>query len=89
VSVPIARLLDGIEGWPPPEVDLDLLINAMWALNYGVALDAYFRGTHGEIDVARTAKQVSRFYVLGIPTFAEGARRPRRQRRPDRPGGDR
>jgi len=77
VHEPVRFLLRSIKGWPPADVDPDLVVNSMWGLNYGIALDTLLRG--GTLDVARTAERVSRLYAVGIPEFkrakAAGARR--------------
>jgi AcrR family transcriptional regulator len=58
-------VLAAVKGWPDRRVDLDVLNQTMWSLNYGVALDGLLRGV--EIDVARAAKRVSQLYLVGIP----------------------
>jgi TetR/AcrR family transcriptional regulator len=77
VHEPVLFLLRSIKGWPAPGIDLDLVVNSMWGLNYGIALDTLLRG--GTIDVAKTAERVTRLYAVGIPEFkrakAAGARR--------------
>ena len=67
VHEPVRFLLRSIKGWPAPGIDPDLVVNSMWGLNYGVALDALLRG--GTVDVARTAERVTRLYAVGIPEF--------------------
>jgi len=64
---PVRFLLRGIKGWPPPGIEPDLVVNSMWGLNYGIALDTLLRG--GTVDVARTAERVTRLYAVGIPEF--------------------
>jgi TetR/AcrR family transcriptional regulator len=77
IHEPVRFLLRSIRGWPPPGIDPDLVVNSMWGLNYGIALDTLLRG--GQVDVARTAERVTRLYAVGIPEFkrakAAGARR--------------
>jgi ATP-dependent helicase YprA (DUF1998 family) len=77
IHEPVRFLLRSIKGWPPPGIDPDLVVNSMWGLNYGIALDTLLRG--GQVDVARTAERVTRLYAVGIPEFkrakAAGARR--------------
>lgn len=77
VHEPVRFLLRSIKGWPAPGIDPDLVVNSMWGLNYGIALDTLLRG--GTIDLARTADRVTRLYAVGIPEFkrakAAGARR--------------
>jgi TetR/AcrR family transcriptional regulator len=60
-------LLRGIKGWPAPGIEPDLVVNSMWGLNHGIALDTMLRG--GTVDVARTAERVTRLYAVGIPEF--------------------
>ena len=67
VHEPVRFLLRSIKGWPGPGIHADLVVNSMWGLNYGVALDALLRG--GTVDVARTAERVTRLYAVGIPEF--------------------
>ncbi|HVW34935.1 MAG TPA: TetR/AcrR family transcriptional regulator [Acidimicrobiia bacterium] len=67
VHEPVRFLLRSIQGWPAPGIDPDLVVNSMWGLNYGVALDALLRG--GTVDVTRTAERVTRLYAVGIPEF--------------------
>lgn len=67
VHEPVRFLLRSIKGWPPPGIDPDLVVNSMWGLNYGIALDTLLRG--GQVDVARTAERVTRLYAVGIPEF--------------------
>lgn len=67
VHEPLLFLLRSIKGWPPPGIDPDLVVNSMWGLNYGIALDTLLRG--GQVDVARTADRVTRLYAVGIPEF--------------------
>jgi hypothetical protein len=67
VHEPVVFLLRGIKGWPAPGIDRHLVVNAMWGLNYGIALDALLRG--GTVDVAKTAERVTRLYAVGIPEF--------------------
>ena len=50
------EVVAAVKGWPTG-VDLDVLNNTMWSLNYGVALDGLLRGV--DIDVARAAKRVT------------------------------
>jgi TetR/AcrR family transcriptional regulator len=70
-------VIDAIKGWPDKRVELGIVNDSMWSLNYGVALDGLLRGV--EIDVPRAAKRVTQLYVLGIPQFKaapkSGARR--------------
>lgn len=70
-------VIDAIKGWPDKRVELAVVNDSMWSLNYGVALDGLLRGV--EIDVPRAAKRVTQLYVLGIPQFKKdpkpGARR--------------
>ncbi len=77
IHEPVLFLLRSIKGWPAPGIDPDLVVNSMWGLNYGIALDTLLRG--GTVDVARTAERVTRLYAGGIPEFkrakAAGARR--------------
>jgi AcrR family transcriptional regulator len=87
VHEPVRFLLRSIKGWPAPGIDPDLVVNAMWGLNYGIALDSLLRVREageapergGTVDVARTAERVTRLYAVGIPEFkrakAAGARR--------------
>jgi AcrR family transcriptional regulator len=63
-------VIDAIKGWPDKRVDLGVVNDSMWSLNYGVALDGLLRGV--EIDVPRAAKRVTQLYVLGIPQFKPG-----------------
>lgn len=70
VYEPVAELLACIVGWPGAGIDLDVVVNAMWGLNYGIALDARLREV--DLDVARVAKRVTRLYTVGIPQFALG-----------------
>jgi len=67
VHAPVRFLLRSIRGWPAPGIDPDLVVNSMWGLNYGIALDTLLRG--GTLDVARTAERVTRLYAVGIPEF--------------------
>jgi TetR/AcrR family transcriptional regulator len=71
------EVIGAIKGWPDKSVDLQVVNDSMWSLNYGVALDGLLRGA--EVDVARAAKRVTQLYVLGIPQFKAdpkpGARR--------------
>jgi hypothetical protein len=67
VHEPVRFLLRSIKGWPPPGIDPDLVVNSMWGLNYGIALDTLLRG--GTVDVAKTAERVTRLYAVGIPEF--------------------
>jgi len=67
VHEPVVYLLSGIDGWPAPDIDVDLVANSMWGLNYGIALDALLRD--GTVDVAKTAERVTRLYAVGIPEF--------------------
>ncbi|MEW6471280.1 MAG: TetR/AcrR family transcriptional regulator [Actinomycetota bacterium] len=60
-------VIAAIKGWPDRRVDLGVVNDSMWSLNYGVALDGLLRGV--EVDVARAAKRVTQLYVLGIPQF--------------------
>jgi AcrR family transcriptional regulator len=77
VHEPVRFLLRSVKGWPAPGIDPDLVVNSMWGLNYGIALDTLLRG--GTVDVAKTADRVTRLYAVGIPEFkrakAAGARR--------------
>ena len=77
VHEPVRFLLRSVKGWPAPGIDPDLVVNSMWGLNYGIALDTLLRG--GTVDVAKTAERVTRLYAVGIPEFkrakAAGARR--------------
>lgn len=70
-------VIAAIKGWPDKRVDLAVVNDTMWSLNYGVALDGLLRGV--DIDVPRAAKRVTQLYVLGIPQFKAdpkpGARR--------------
>jgi TetR/AcrR family transcriptional regulator len=70
-------VLAAIKGWPDRRVDVAVVNDSMWSLNYGVALDGLLRGV--DVDVARAAKRVTQLYVLGIPQFKAdqktGARR--------------
>lgn len=70
-------VIAAIKGWPDKRVDLTVVNDSMWSLNYGVALDGLLRGV--SIDVPRAAKRVTQLYVLGIPQFKTdpkpGARR--------------
>jgi AcrR family transcriptional regulator len=87
VHEPVRFLLRSIKGWPAPGIDPDLVVNSMWGLNYGIALDSLLREREageapergGTVDVARTAERVTRLYAVGIPEFkrakAAGARR--------------
>jgi TetR/AcrR family transcriptional regulator len=61
------EVVAAVKGWPDRRVDLDVLNNTMWSLNYGVALDGLLRGV--DIDVARAAKRVTQLYLVGIPQF--------------------
>lgn len=77
VHEPVLFLLRSIKGWPAPGIDPTVVVNSMWGLNYGIALDTLLRG--GTFDVAKTAERVTRLYAEGIPEFkrakASGARR--------------
>lgn len=76
VHEPVVFVLSGIKGWPATGIDRDLVVNSMWGLNYGIALDALLRGE--AIDVTKTAERVTRLYAVGIPEFKrakEAARR--------------
>jgi len=77
VHEPVRFLLRSVKGWPAPGIDPDLVVNSMWGLNYGIALDTLLRG--GTVDVAKTAERVTRLYAVGIPEFkrakAAGGRR--------------
>jgi len=77
IHEPVLFLLRSIKGWPAPGIDPDLVVNSMWGLNYGIALDTLLRG--GTVEVAKTAERVTRLYAVGIPEFkrakAAGARR--------------
>jgi TetR/AcrR family transcriptional regulator len=77
IHEPVLFLLRSIKGWPAPGIEADLVVNSMWGLNYGIALDTLLRG--GTVDVAKTAERVTRLYAVGIPEFkrakAAGARR--------------
>ncbi|HLF41142.1 MAG TPA: TetR/AcrR family transcriptional regulator [Acidimicrobiia bacterium] len=64
---PVKGVLGAIKGWPDRSVDLDVVVDAMWSLNYGIALDGLLRGV--DIDAARAAKRVTRLYTVGIPQF--------------------
>jgi TetR/AcrR family transcriptional regulator len=87
VHEPVRFLLRSIKGWPAPGIDPDLVVNSMWGLNYGIALDSLLREREageapergGTLDVAKTAERVTRLYAVGIPEFkrakAAGARR--------------
>ncbi len=70
-------VIAAIKGWPDKRVELGVVNDTMWSLNYGVALDGLLRGV--EVDVPRAAKRVTQLYVLGIPQFKAdpkpGARR--------------
>jgi len=70
-------VIAAIKGWPDKRVDLAVVNDSMWSLNYGVALDGLLRGV--DVDVPRAAKRVTQLYVLGIPQFKadqkSGARR--------------
>ena len=70
-------VIAAIKGWPDKRVDVGVVNDSMWSLNYGVALDGLLRGV--DIDVPRAAKRVTQLYVLGIPQFKTdqrpGARR--------------
>jgi AcrR family transcriptional regulator len=68
VSEPVLALVRCIDGWPGPDVDLRLVVNSMFGLNYGIALDGLLRGN--PIPISRTAERVTRLYTVGIPTFA-------------------
>ncbi|MGH9035217.1 MAG: TetR/AcrR family transcriptional regulator [Acidimicrobiia bacterium] len=74
VYQPVEGLLAAVAGWPAPGIDLDVVVNAMWGLNYGIALDALLRGV--ELDVPKVARRVTRLYTIGIPQFRT-ARGPR------------
>lgn len=65
VSAPMIGLLAALDGWPPPDIPTETVVNVMWGLNYGIALDAIMRGL--EVDVAKTAERVTRLYTLGLP----------------------
>jgi AcrR family transcriptional regulator len=67
VHEPVLFLLRSIKGWPAPGIDPDLVVNSMWGLNYGIALDALLRGS--PVDVPKTAERVTRLYAVGIPEF--------------------
>ena len=71
------EVIAAIKGWPDKRVDLAVVNDSMWSLNYGVALDGLLRGV--EVDVPRAAKRVTQLYLLGIPQFKAdqrpGARR--------------
>ncbi len=69
VHEPVMFLLRSIKGWPAPGIDQDLVVNSMWGLNYGIALDALLRG--GTVDVTKTAERVTRLYAVGIPEFKQ------------------
>jgi AcrR family transcriptional regulator len=77
IHEPVLFLLRSIKGWPAPGIEADLVVNSMWGLNYGIALDTLLRG--GTVAVAKTAERVTRLYAVGIPEFkrakAAGARR--------------
>jgi TetR/AcrR family transcriptional regulator len=68
VSEPVLALVRCIDGWPGPDVDLRLVVNSMFGLNYGIALDGLLRGS--PIPIGRTAERVTRLYTVGIPQFA-------------------
>jgi hypothetical protein len=73
-------VIGAIKGWPDKRVDLGVVNDSMWSLNYGVALDGLLRGV--DVDVGRAAKRVTQLYVLGIPQFRPGAAAgPARRRR--------
>jgi AcrR family transcriptional regulator len=61
------EILGALRGWPDRAVDLEILNNSMWSLNYGIALDGLLRGT--EVDIPRVSKRASQLYLLGIPQF--------------------
>ena len=67
VHEPVLALVNCIDGWPGPGIDPALVVDSMWGLNYGIALDALLRGD--PIDVRRTAERVTRLYTVGIPQF--------------------
>src|SRR5712691_1701804 len=49
VHEPVLFLLRSIKGWPAAGIDPDLVVNSMWGLNYGIALDSLLRkGEAGE-----------------------------------------
>src|SRR5581483_3592471 len=60
-------VIAAIKGWPDKRIDIGVVNDSMWSLNYGVALDGLLRGV--DVDVARAAKRVTQLYVLGIPQF--------------------
>lgn len=64
---PLVDILRHIKGWPAPTVSVELVAESMWGINYGVALDSLHTGL--QIDVTKTSERVSRFYLLGIPSF--------------------
>ena len=72
-------VIDAIKGWPDKRVELSVVNDSMWSLNYGVALDGLLRGV--EIDVPRAAKRVTQLYVLGIPQFKKADPKPGARRR--------
>jgi TetR/AcrR family transcriptional regulator len=67
VHEPVLALVQCIDGWPGPGIDPALVVDSMWGLNYGIALDALLRGA--PVDVRRTAERVTRLYTVGIPQF--------------------
>ena len=60
-------VVGAVKGWPDKRVDVGVVNDSMWSLNYGVALDGLLRGV--DVDVPRAAKRVTQLYVLGIPQF--------------------
>lgn len=60
-------VLGAIKGWPDRRLDLEIVNNAMWSLNYGVALDGLLRGV--DVDIPKAAKRLTQLYLLGIPQF--------------------
>lgn len=71
-------VIGAIKGWPDKRVDLGVVNDSMWNLNYGVALDGLLRGV--DVDVPRAAKRVTQLYVLGIPQFKADPKRGARRR---------
>jgi AcrR family transcriptional regulator len=67
VHDPLVFLVRSIKGWPAPGIDPTIVVNAMWGLNYGVALEASLRGR--TVDVKKTAERITRLYAVGIPEF--------------------
>ena len=71
-------VLAAIKGWPERRVDVAVVNDSMWSLNYGVALDGLLRGV--DVDVPRAAKRVTQLYLLGIPQFKVDQRPAARRR---------